>query len=309
MASSVYLVYDLIAQVMELCRHNSTYFFNFSLTCGESILIGGTRVLFLSECSNFLSASLVRNAPYVLALEIRGSRSPPRNALSVKLLEAIKAFVNIGSVKIITPLSMNQASFLDCLPAMRDLRCLTEVVVKESCATDAKAISGLRKLTLLNPGRAILDLLPDFGKTIKYSCGTPPKGHEHSTSFPLERKSIDCLEPEQQMKHPHHQPKLENLRALTVTYPHLSSRHEVGDFCKWIRRAISGSPIEELWVIYDYCVPGPNLRFDSLIDHLVKKYSSTLHYLDLGSAFVGVVGLKILFTSCTRLEVLGFLVG
>ncbi|KAF8149464.1 hypothetical protein B0H34DRAFT_802453 [Crassisporium funariophilum] len=371
MASPVYLSYDLIARVMEICQHNYDLLFQCSLVNWEFnraatrmlyrrvVLAPAFRPVLDLRYKNSIPVS-AQNAPYVLALEISGylsPRPPPRNTLSVQLLEAIKAFVNIGSVTM-TPLTFHEDLFLDCLSAMRDWRCLTEVVVNESCMTDGKAaalvgISGLRKVTLISPGRAILNLLPDWlGRLsstlvelhLKDNCGSITPGVLRSfiphiqdnlraltlgLSYSLTDEDVlTCLADLPELKSvqlryywacafnlisPRAHPKLNELRAFTVTHPHFHSRREVGDFCKWIRRAISGSPIGELRVICDddpdIYIPGPHLRFDGLIDHLVMKHCGTLRSLDLGSAFVGVGGLKSLLAACTRLEVLKLRVG
>ena len=93
-------------------------------------------------------------------------RAPPRNTLPVKLVEAIKSFINLRSVQF-TPQTYHEDLFRDSLIALRDLRSLTEIAVNASCTDDAKApalaeICGLKKLTLHNPSRAILQLLPDW---------------------------------------------------------------------------------------------------------------------------------------------------
>jgi hypothetical protein len=109
------------------------------------------------------------------------------------------------------------------------------------------------------------------------------------------------------MKHPTRQPKLLNLRSFTVSYhrDHVQLRNEVIELCKWVRRAIAGSAIEELKFIpeNDSDISGrPSSCFTGLFDHIVKKQSSTIRILDLGSAFVCVDHLRSLLISCVRLE-------
>jgi len=124
---------------------------------------------------------------------------------------------------------------------------------------------------------------------------------------------VDCIALEQQMKQPSRQPKLPNLRSFTVTHPCVRSRNEVNQLCKWIRRAIAGSAIEELRVICDNAFEQPisatYLCFSGLFDHIVKKQFSTIRVLDLGSAFVGVDHLRRLLIACLRLEELKLQVG
>ena len=115
----------------------------------------------------------------------------------------------------------------------------------------------------------------------------------------------DADPPEQQMKHPSRQPKLLNLRSFTVSYHHIQSWYEINELCKWIRRAIAGSAIEELRFIPEH-VPeisrSPSSCFTGLFDHIVKKQFSTIRILDLGSAFVCVDHLRSLLIACVRLE-------
>ena len=106
------------------------------------------------------------------------------------------------------------------------------------------------------------------------------------------------------MKPPPHQPKLTSLHSFTVTYSHTGTKREVDDFGKWIRRAITGSPsLRILRLLTDspdaaFC----NRSYDGLMDHLVKKHSTTLKILDMRSSFVGVDKLKALLSSCSTLE-------
>ena len=84
----------------------------------------------------------------------------------MKLVEAIKSFINLRSVQF-TLQTYHKDLFAESLIALRDLRSLTEVTVNASCTDDVKApalvkLCGLKKLTLYNPGRAILQLLPDW---------------------------------------------------------------------------------------------------------------------------------------------------
>ena len=107
------------------------------------------------------------------------------------------------------------------------------------------------------------------------------------------------------MKHPSRQPKLLNLRSFTVSHHHVQLRHEVNELCKWVRRAITGSPIEELKFISENDPDnfgGPSSCFTGLLEHIVKKQFSTMRILDLGSAFVCVDHLRSLLIACVRLE-------
>lgn len=85
------------------------------------------------------------------------------------------------------------------------------------------------------------------------------------------------------------------------------AKREVLALCKWTRKIISSSPIEDLRVACDRddddgANNGANISFDSIIDHLSNKHATTLRFLDLRSSFVGVTGLEALFSSCSHLE-------
>lgn len=86
----------------------------------------------------------------------------------------------------------------------------------------------------------------------------------------------------------------------------MQTKREVVRFCKWIRMILSAAPIEHLRVICDHddedAFYGANICFDNIIDHLAGKHSATLRILDLRSAYLGVMALELLFTTCTGLE-------
>ena len=93
-------------------------------------------------------------------------RPPPRNTLPETLANAIVKFVNLDRV-IFTPITFHEDLFVQTLCVLPDLRSLTNLTVNQSCTSDALAqgiveVNGLKKLTLINPGRAILQLLPDW---------------------------------------------------------------------------------------------------------------------------------------------------
>jgi hypothetical protein len=105
------------------------------------------------------------------------------------------------------------------------------------------------------------------------------------------------------MKHPSRQPKLLNLRSFTVSHNHVQSCYEVNELCKWVRRAIAGSAMEELrFIENDPDISGSPSCFTGLFDHILKKQFSTIRILDLGSAFVCVEHLRSLLIACVRLE-------
>ena len=66
-----------------------------------------------------------------------------------------------------TPQTYHEDLFRESLIALRELGSLTEIAVNASCTDDANApalveLCGLKKLTVDNPTRAILQLLPDW---------------------------------------------------------------------------------------------------------------------------------------------------
>ena len=138
------------------------------------------------ETSNFQSATLPQNASYVLSLEISGkeaiadtshsvltfwigyisTRPPPRNTLPETIANAFVKFVNLRRV-IFVPLTFHEDLFVQTIRILPDLRSLTDLTVNQSCTSDAVVqklvgVNGLKRLTLFNPGRAILQLLPDW---------------------------------------------------------------------------------------------------------------------------------------------------
>jgi hypothetical protein len=93
-------------------------------------------------------------------------RPPPRNTLPEAIGNAIVKFVNLTHV-IFVPVTFHENLFAQTLPILPDLRSLTDLTVNQSCMGDGLVqklvgVNGLKKLTLFNPGRAILELLPNW---------------------------------------------------------------------------------------------------------------------------------------------------
>jgi hypothetical protein len=112
----------------------------------------------------------------------------------VKLVEAIKSFINLRSVQF-TPQTYHEDLFRESLIALRDLRSLTEIAVNTSCTDDAKAsalvgLCGLKKLTLCNPSRAILQLLPDW---LRRLSGTLQELHLKVNHSPRSMFDLDMI--------------------------------------------------------------------------------------------------------------------
>ncbi|KAF8904781.1 hypothetical protein CPB84DRAFT_1677109 [Gymnopilus junonius] len=183
----VKLVYDIIARMMEICRDDYDLLARCALVNWE-FNQAASRMLYwhvvispafspvlnlrdtgaISESSNFSSACLPRNARYVTTFEVSGHispRPPPRNTLPEKISNALSIFVNLVSIRF-TPKTYHDNLFQDSgIPALLNLKNLTELSVNTSCTDGAHApklveIVGLRKLTLYSPGRTILELLP-----------------------------------------------------------------------------------------------------------------------------------------------------
>jgi len=93
-------------------------------------------------------------------------RPPPRNTLPETIANAVVKFVNLNRV-IFTPVTFHENLFAQTLHILPDLRSLTDLTVNQSCTGGGLVqklveVTGLKKLTLFNPGRAILELLPDW---------------------------------------------------------------------------------------------------------------------------------------------------
>jgi hypothetical protein len=126
----------------------------------------------LSPSQRYVPWNLVHADTYILSLCLWrdvgyvSARPPPRNTLSELLANAIKSFVNLHSVQF-TPITYHEDLFAPSLPLLQSTHPLTNLTVNASCSNEARAptlvqITGLHSLTLLNPGRAILQLLPEW---------------------------------------------------------------------------------------------------------------------------------------------------
>jgi hypothetical protein len=103
---------------------------------------------------------------------------------------------------------------------------------------------------------------------------------------------------------------LSQLRKFTALYAGAQAKREILRLCKWMRNVVSSSPLEDLTVICDNGNnddannTGPNISFDSIVDHLSKKHAKTLRFLDLRSSYVGTTALKALLSTCLNVEVI-----
>lgn len=107
-----------------------------------------------------MTSNLIYNSGFI------ASGPPPRNTLPEKIFNAIRLFTNLRGVKF-TPSSDNEKLFVSILPLLCDLSALRDVEVNCSCSNELRApmlvkLENLRKVSLINPGRTILELLPNW---------------------------------------------------------------------------------------------------------------------------------------------------
>ncbi|KIL64554.1 hypothetical protein M378DRAFT_126372 [Amanita muscaria Koide BX008] len=208
-------------------------------------------------------------------------------------------------------------------------------------------IGHLERLELWDPTRAMLELLPEWLQRlssetltelhIKGNCGSITPGvltgfissplqhrlralslglsysltHDHVFTFLGSFPQLEELELRYywQLKEPTVRLTLSQLRKFTVLYAGTQAKREVLGLCKWMRKVVSSSPLEDLTVICDDGNnddgnTGPNISFDSIVDHLSKKHAKTLRFLDLRSSYVGTTALKALLSTCLNVEVI-----
>ncbi|KAF8626651.1 hypothetical protein AX15_004743 [Amanita polypyramis BW_CC] len=204
-------------------------------------------------------------------------------------------------------------------------------------------IQGLTRLELHDPTRAVLELLPDWLSQLseklrelhlKANCGSITPGVLRVIALPLMQSNLRAisiglsyslthddvfkflnnfsqledleLRYYWQLKEPTIRLSLPRLRKFTALHARTQDKREVMSLCKWMRKIVSSSPIEDLRIICDHDVDEPNsganISLDSIIDHLSKKHTKTLRFLHLRSSYVGVTGLEALFSSCLQLE-------
>jgi len=321
-----------------------------------SLRLGSRGITSEPYAAMLVSASLPRNAPYVQSFEIGGyisPRPPPLNTVQDILLSSIQAFKNVQTVALL-PQTYHEGLFDKVLPELRNCSSLTDLRVNSSCLGDIRAhlvtaFERLTRVTLCDPTRAILQLLPDWLERLssslkelhlKDNCGSITPGvlrsfipHLQSIrsftlglSYSLTDEDVFLflarlpeLEAVQlryylQLCTPARIPALRCLRSFTVKHSRVYTHDHTNRLCKWIRVAISTSPIERLRVICDSdsedeWISGANASFDNIIDHLVSKHALTLRVLDLRKSFIGVRALATLCQRCVHLEELSAAVG
>ncbi|OBZ74886.1 hypothetical protein A0H81_05149 [Grifola frondosa] len=201
----------------------------------------------------------------------------------------------------------------------------------------------LERLAIQSPTRAILQLLPEWlsrlSPTLKAfhltdNCGSVTPGvlrsflphiqeiysfalglsysitDEDIFSFLSELPNLSSLTYRYylQLRPPTTVPRLSHLRSLTVHHAKVGIRSHAAYLCKWVRRLVSSSPLEELRLVCEDSSRGASVSFDAVLSHLTQKHAETLRVLDMTKAFAGQSALRVLFARCMRLEEVGIAV-
>lgn len=218
---------------------------------------------------------------------------------------------------------------------------LREICVNHSCTDELRAplvanVQGLSVLSLVDPSRAILQLLPEWLERISDSlrelhflgnCGSITPGvlrsfvphlkRATSISLGLSYSLADAdvfafigglpqirslqLQHYLQLISPPRCPPSPKLRTFIAKYSPTSFREEVNRLCQWIKCIIATSPIETLRLICGNragLVYVPNVSFDGLVSHIVTRHATTIRILDLRNAFVGIKAFKDVLSAC-----------
>ncbi|KAJ6615376.1 hypothetical protein B0H10DRAFT_1801539 [Mycena sp. CBHHK59/15] len=292
------------------------------------------------------SACLQHNAPHVLVLRIRGylsQRPPSFNPLPDLVLAAVRVFTNLHTVEL-TPGWYNTDLFTAVLIELKNRASLADLCVNLSCTDETRApllvqIGGLRRLELKSPGRAILQLLPDWlarlttleALHLTSNCGSVTPGvlrfflpHlANVTSFSLGLSysitdedlftflgQLPCLETLElqyylQLNSPRIGPRLPRLHSFTARHPSINTAPDTARLCSWIRRIIARAPLVHLRLLcgsLDSRTHTAHVALTGLVEHLAAVHTATLRTLDLGGALLGVSALTLLYGACTALE-------
>jgi len=216
----------------------------------------------------------------------------------------------------------------------------------ESNSAVLAQIDGLHKLTIQDPSRAVLQILPKWLSKLSSSlvelhlrgnCGSITPGVLRSLVPHLQKvRSITLglsysLADEDVFSALGQLPHLEsvgiqyylqlkalprihlpNLRSLIVRHSRMQSGEDVNRLCTWIKHVISSTlTLQSLRLISDdlpdYCMPG--ISYDSLVDDLGNDHGDTLRFLHIKSSFIGIHALRDLCERCGNLEELEVSVG
>src|ERR1700691_1007380 len=100
-------------------------------------------------------------------------RPPPRNIIGAQILHAVQSYHNLKAVQI-SPATFLGAVFTSTLHALRTCSSLNHLTVNEACTDEDGSsalvtIGGLQHLTLIDPTRAILNVLSDWVSRLSVS--------------------------------------------------------------------------------------------------------------------------------------------
>lgn len=74
--------------------------------------------------------------------------------------------------------------------------------------------------------------------------------------------------------------------------------------CKWIRRIICASSLEDLEIVCDDAgefFGGPHICYDGLVDHITSRHSRTLRTLHMQDAYLSFHAFRCLLENCEYL--------
>ncbi|KAL0952780.1 hypothetical protein HGRIS_007005 [Hohenbuehelia grisea] len=309
--------------------------------------------IYAGEPSVFLSSLLSDHGTHVASLTIGGflsTRPPPTNLLPGTLLAAVRHYTNLRSVAFIPSVYHNDVfrSALDELAVCG----LQRLEVNASCCDETNApllikLRGLRVLTVRDPGRAVLQLMPEWLEGLmptlrelhlKDNCGSITPGVLRSfvpylqavraVSLGLSYSLADAdvfaflaqlpqveeveLQYYLQFNSPKRVLSFPRMRIFTVKHSRMDTREDASHLCVWVRRIIASAPIERLSFVcttdHDEMANGPSISFDGLVGHLLHRHSHTLRHLHLNTGLVGKRLFRNLLQQCTELESFGLTV-
>ncbi|KAK7694427.1 hypothetical protein QCA50_001613 [Cerrena zonata] len=293
----------------------------------------------------FTSARLPHNRQHVLDVRIAGfleDRPPPMNRFPQTLSEALREWTNLRSFAL-TPYRYPQELILTTFETLPQCLSLRDLTVNASCCSEEAVpllvrICSLENLTIESPGRAILNLMPEWlnrlsstltGFHLKDNCGsvTPgvlrsfiPFGSRIRTfalglSYSLTHQDVFDFLPHlpnlqkldiqyyQQLRKLSTKPPLPNLQSLTIRHTHITETPDAAYLIKFVHHLSRSSPLEELYLIADsYEIRGPCVSFDGLVKHLIARHAATLRVLYMPTAYLSLAITQELCTRCPQME-------
>ncbi|KAF9649725.1 hypothetical protein BDM02DRAFT_3094307 [Thelephora ganbajun] len=292
------------------------------------------------------SATLPHYATYVKTVEIwghRSSRGTRINLLANSLIAAIPVWRNLVAMSI-DPRQAPEGLFVEPLRLLQNSPNLRTLRVDAIC-TDAisapvlSEITGLGSLTVIDPNRALLDLLPDWlsrlSDTLRElrlldNCGSITPGvlqmiqplaaqlrsfglglsysleDGHIFEFLSHLPHLQDLQLRYywQMKQPTTVPRITTLRKFVVNNRHVCFRNHVTYLSKWVRRITSHSRLEHLEFAIDNFeyFRGPYLNYGGLVEHISHKHGRTIRVLRLMHGYIDSATVALLCQKCPNLE-------